>query len=90
MASAWEIVIKHQTGKLHVPNAPDRFVRDCLQVLVVEGLSITLDHTLRLQDLPVHHRDPFDRILIAQAQAENLAILTNDPVFANYPAPTVW
>jgi PIN domain nuclease of toxin-antitoxin system len=89
-ASAWEIVIKYQSGKLRLPDSPEHFVRQCLRVLFVDSLSITLEHTLRVETLPSHHRDPFDRILIAQAQAEDLAILTNDKAFADYPVTTLW
>lgn len=89
-ASAWEIVIKQRSGKLRLPEPPERFVRRALEVLVIDSLSITLEHTLRLEALPEHHRDPFDRILIAQAQAEELAIVTKDKVFEQYAVATVW
>jgi PIN domain nuclease of toxin-antitoxin system len=89
-ASAWEIVIKHQLGKLRLPDPPERFVRHCLRLLVVESLPVTLEHTLHVDTLPAHHRDPFDRILIAQAHSEELTILTNDKAFANYPIATMW
>ena len=90
VASAWEIVIKYQSGKLRLPDTPEPFLRRTLQELVIESLPVTLEHALRVQILPNHHRDPFDRILIAQAHSENLTILTNDPVFANYPVRTLW
>jgi PIN domain nuclease of toxin-antitoxin system len=89
-ASAWEIVIKHQLGKLRLPDRPERFIRRCLRLLFVDSLSVTLEHTLRVETLPAYHRDPFDRILIAQAHAEDLTILTNDKAFANYPIATLW
>lgn len=89
-ASAWEIIIKHKSSKLRLPEPPERFVRRALELLAVDSLSITLEHALRLAALPEHHRDPFDRILIAQAQVEELAILTKDKVFGHYAVATVW
>jgi PIN domain nuclease of toxin-antitoxin system len=89
-ASAWEIVIKYQAGKLRLPDAPERFLRNCLYLLAVETLSVTFDHAVRVETLPDHHRDPFDRILIAQAQLENLTILTRDEIFTRYPVQTMW
>jgi PIN domain nuclease of toxin-antitoxin system len=89
-ASAWEIVIKYQTGKLRLPDAPRRFVRNCLDLLAIETLSVTLEHALQVETLPDHHRDPFDRVLIAQAQLENLTILTRDEIFTRYPVQTLW
>lgn len=89
-ASAWEIVIKYQAAKLKLPDAPERFLRRCLQLLAVETLSVTFEHALRVEALPGHHRDPFDRILIAQAQLESLPILTRDEAFSRYAVETVW
>ncbi|MEX2300011.1 MAG: type II toxin-antitoxin system VapC family toxin [Bryobacterales bacterium] len=89
-ASGWEIVIKHGTGRLHLPDTPGRFLRRCLDLFALEPISVTFEHTLRVETLPAHHRDPFDRILIAQAHSEDLTILTNDKAFANYPIATTW
>lgn len=89
-ASAWEIVIKHGTGRLRLPDPPGRFLQRCVQLFSLQTISVTFDHAVRVEILPNHHRDPFDRILIAQAQAENLTILTNDPAFASYPVATLW
>lgn len=89
-ASGWEIVIKHQSGKLQLPEAPGRFLRQCLQLFDLEAISVTFEHALRVETLPDYHRDPFDRILIAQAQLENLTILTRDEVFTHYPVQTLW
>ena len=89
-ASVWEIVIKHGTGRLHLPDTPGRFLRRCLDLFALEPVSVTFEHTLQVETLPDYHRDPFDRILIAQAQLEGLAILTNDKAFANYPIATLW
>lgn len=88
--SAWEIVIKYQAGKLRLPDAPWRFVRNSLDLLAIETLPVTLEHALRVETLPDHHRDPFDRVLIAQAQLENLTLLTRDEIFTRYPVKTLW
>jgi PIN domain nuclease of toxin-antitoxin system len=89
-ASAWEIVIKHGTGKLSLPDAPGRFLSNCVRLFALHPLSITFEHSLQVETLPAHHSDPFDRILIAQAQAEDLTILTNDKAFADYSVATLW
>ena len=81
MASLWEISIKASLGNLRP--LPDQF--DAL--LVMRGftlLPIALPHVMRVQHLPFHHRDPFDRLLIAQAMSEGVPILTADPEFAAY------
>ncbi|GAA4110656.1 type II toxin-antitoxin system VapC family toxin [Aminobacter aganoensis] len=78
--SIWEIAIKRSSGKLRVDG-------DMVQVLNERGtpiLSINEHHASRVEHLADHHRDPFDRLLIAQAQVENLVILTADPMFARY------
>lgn len=61
-----------------------------LAINAFKGLPILLEHTLQLYALPVHHRDPFDRILIAQSQSEHIPIITADPQFAGYDVEIVW
>ena len=73
IASAWEIAIKVGTGKLLLSTPFDKVIADLLDGNVIALLDITVDHTVRLTTLPFHHRDPFDRLLVAQAMAENLA-----------------
>lgn len=90
VVSAWEIAIKVGVGKLEVPGSPEKFVTDQLARNVFEVLPIHLRHALHVYDLPDHHRDPFDRLLVAQATAENLAVLTADPLVARYPIQTIW
>jgi PIN domain nuclease of toxin-antitoxin system len=85
-ASIWEIAIKKGLGKLDAPDdLPER-----LGELGFELLPINADHAWRVQELPMHHRDPFDRLLIAQAQIERLQILSADPGFADYEVEVVW
>ena len=79
-ASVWEIAIKRSIGKL---NAPDD-LPTLLPRMQFQPLAVTLQHANAVGGLPHHHGDPFDRLLIAQAQVENLTILTSDPHFARY------
>jgi PIN domain nuclease of toxin-antitoxin system len=83
-ASAWEIAIKHALGKLTLPAEPDVLVPALMVQTRVTALPIDHDHALRAGRLPRHHRDPFDRMLIAQAQLEAVPILTSDPHFRDY------
>ena len=83
-ASVWEIVIKFQLGKLPLPVHPRDFVPSRLEITQTNVLEISAAHVLRIADLPNHHRDPFDRVIIAQAAVENLPVLTSDRVFSAY------
>ncbi len=88
-ASAWEIAIKYSQGKLRLPDPTVKFVPSRLEQLGVLPLPIDQAHALHVSTLPIHHRDPFDRLLIAQAQLEHLPILTSDPVFGAYDVRTI-
>lgn len=88
-ASAWEIAIKHAIGRLRLPVEPAEYVRSRLAESRTTPLSITHEHALRVAGLPLHHRDPFDRLLVAQAQIERLAIMTADSHFAAYDVDIV-
>jgi PIN domain nuclease of toxin-antitoxin system len=90
VASMWEIIIKANLGKLPLPAPPAEFIRSCLGQNQFESLAIELSHVLKVDTLPDHHRDPFDRILIAQAQAENIPILTIDHLIVQYPVQVIW
>ena len=83
IASLWEMAIKVNIGKLTLAN-PLVDVVAGLRKENIEILSITPSHTLQVSSLPLHHRDPFDRMLIAQAQVEFLDVVTNDGAFADY------
>ena len=83
-ASYWEIAIKVGLGKLSLPMPPGDYVPDRLLSSGVVGLPIEHGHALHVASLPYHHRDPFDRLLIAQAQIEQLTILTADRQLAQY------
>jgi PIN domain nuclease of toxin-antitoxin system len=83
-ASSWEIAIKHALGKLPLPEGPAAYVPEAMRRLVVEGLVVEHAHALAVAGLPAHHRDPFDRLLVAQAQQLGLPILSADPALAAY------
>ena len=83
-ASSWEVAIKYSLGRLPLPEPPATFVPLTMQELGAVGLPIEHAHAIAVTELPRHHADPFDRLLIAQAQAESLTILSADPVFDAY------
>jgi PIN domain nuclease of toxin-antitoxin system len=89
MATLWEIAIKINIGKLEIKTALDQ-LPDFLLVNGFELLPLTIEHCLFYQKLPLHHRDPFDRLLIAQAATGNLTILTKDTHFEAYSVPILW
>jgi len=88
-ASAWELAVKTKIGKLNAQPLLDR-LEEYLTEQGFLALPITLDHAVRAGSLIQHHRDPFDRMLVAQAQAENLAIVSNDRVFDSYGVRRIW
>lgn len=88
-ASAWEISIKHALGKLALPASPKEFLPERLAEDNFQVLPIELSHSLEVSVLPHHHRDPFDRMLIAQARMENVPILTADPHLGAYPVQVI-
>lgn len=83
-ASSWEIAIKYTLGKLPLPIPPARYVPERMTASGTLGLPVEHSHALRVAALPPHHRDPFDRLLIAQAQMEKLVLVTVDRQFEHY------
>ena len=81
VVSAWEIEIKRAKGKLPMPTP----VGDALEAQRFATIPVTLDHVLAVESLPRHHRDPFDRMLIAQAQLEGMTFVTSDREIRHYP-----
>ena len=77
-ASSWEIAIKHALGKLPLPAPPAEYVPSRMIATGVAGLAVEHRHALHVSELPPHHRDPFDHLLIAQAQLDELTLLTAD------------
>lgn len=90
VVSAWEIAIKYQIGKTRLPATPMRYVSDCIDNYSLLKIDIQLPHAIHAGALPLHHRDPFDRLLIAQADVEGLTIITPDSAFAAYDIPLIW
>jgi PIN domain nuclease of toxin-antitoxin system len=90
VASVWEILIKTKAGKLPMPEPVGPYLIKKLAQNQIELLPITLDHVLKIESLPPHHRDPFDRLLIAQAIKEKWPIITADPWFERYPVEVIW
>ncbi len=88
--SAWEISIKHRLGKLKLPSEPVEYIPSRLAINQVSVLPIRLAHTLRVSQLPLHHNDPFDRLIIATAQTEGLVIITIDEQIMQYDVKTIW
>ena len=82
--SAMEISIKYSIGKLRLHIPPSEFIPVLMNFERVSLIPVDFTHAIRLADLPFHHRDPFDRLLIAQAQVENLPVMTADPRFESY------
>jgi PIN domain nuclease of toxin-antitoxin system len=90
IASLWEILIKVQSGKLNLPLPAGPYVIRKLAENGIEVLPISIDHLLALERLPMDHRDPFDRMLIAQSLEEKLPIITSDPWFSRYAVEVIW
>ena len=89
-ASCWEIALKHAIGKLPIRGPVESVVPKWIARYAVEPLPILVTHALGTASLPFHHGDPFDRMLIAQAQIENLTVVTPDPIFRRYHVETFW
>jgi PIN domain nuclease of toxin-antitoxin system len=86
----WEIAIKAQIGKLPLPDSPDKYVPDRIRRNGFTELPITMVHALAVFSLPLIHRDPFDRILVAQCQVENIPIITADLSIGQYAVSVIW
>jgi len=91
VASVWEIAIKSSTGKLQLGQPLSAFLDAHLSANGIELLDIRRDHAERVESLPFHHRDPFDRILVAQAVRESIPLLSADATFDAYEGVTrIW
>lgn len=88
--SLWEIVVKHSLGKLPLPEPPTRYIPMQRERHRIESLPLIEAAVSHLPKLPPLHRDPFDRILICQCLEHGLRLVTNDPMIAAYPVPTLW
>jgi PIN domain nuclease of toxin-antitoxin system len=89
-ASSWEIAIKYSIGKLRLPTPPAQYVPSRMETSGTSALPVLHAHALHVATLPPHHGDPFDRLLIAQAQLEGLTLLTVDRQFGAYEVEILW
>ncbi len=90
LVSLWEIAIKMKLGKFNDFGSSVAYIRDEMNEYGMELLPIRYEHILTLESLPLHHGDPFDRLLIAQAIAESLPIVTSDEKFKAYDVKLIW
>lgn len=90
VASVWEMAIKKSLGKVDVPTPLAAFLEEQLAATRTSLLDVRAEHALRVETLPWHHRDPFDRLLVAQASVEKLTILSRDTVLDDYPPDRIW
>ena len=89
-ASSWEIAIKASLGRIDMPNPIGAFLAEQLRLQRVDPIPVEHSHACRVAELPLRHRDPFDRLLVAQALVEGLPILTADRQLEPYGVETVW
>jgi len=89
-ASTWEVGIKFAIGRLPLPAPPAEYLPRQLEINGVRPLAITDRHAYRAAALPAHHADPFDRMLVAQAQVERFALVSADPAVRAYDVTVVW
>lgn len=90
VASVWEMQIKLQFGKLKLTLPLSELVAEQQQTNKIVILDIKLEHVMALEKLPLHHKDPFDRLLIAQAEIEEAVLVSKDQIFKEYPVQAVW
>ena len=90
VASVWEMTIKSGMGRLNVPTPPTTLIKDHIYANDIQLLPITPAHFDVLHTLPYHHKDPFDRLIIAQAIHEKMNLVTKDALFAPYTVQIVW
>lgn len=88
--TAWEIAIKSQRGDLQLPDEPQRYVPEQMAANSFAALPVLIRHALKVVELPLIHKDPFDRLLAAQAAAEDLTLITADAELRKYPVRTLW
>lgn len=88
--SVWEIAVKYRAGKLLLPEPPDRLIPARRRTRGIASLGFDEESALQVLRLPLLHRDPFDRMLISQAIAHGLAIVTPDPAITQYPVRVIW
>lgn len=90
VATVWELQIKIALNKFTIKGTLENAVKDERQNNGLKILPVELSHALYLENLPSHHKDPFDRLLIAQANAENMTLISSDPAFSAYSVNLLW
>jgi PIN domain nuclease of toxin-antitoxin system len=90
LVSCWEMAIKHSLGKLKLPTAIETFIPEQVAANRFSQMGIEFRHVTRVAALAFHHRDPFDRLLAAQALEEGLALVSSDAVFRKYGVKRIW
>jgi PIN domain nuclease of toxin-antitoxin system len=90
VVTGWEIAIKRKLGRLELPGRTSAFLADAVERHDIGTLAVTMAHAVGAGELPLHHKDPFDRMLVAQARLEELVIATPDPAFRKYGVKTLW
>lgn len=89
-ASGWEIAIKAQLGRIDFVGDSEKLIPEHMALNAIRGLPVHMSHTLHVYHLPNLHRDPFDRLLIAQARLEEIPIITRDPAISQYEVDIIW
>ena len=90
VVTLWEVAIKYHLGRLRIPGTPEEFFANLTEHLDLTMLPIEMAYAFTAAALPLHHRDPFDRMLIAQAIVEQVPILSSDARLARYPVRILW
>ena len=88
--SAWEIAIKYAKERLILPQKPDVYIAERMSLYKFQSLAIEIGHSAKVYQLPNHHADPFDRLLIAQSQLESLLLITKNDLINLYDVETIW
>jgi PIN domain nuclease of toxin-antitoxin system len=88
--TSWEVAIKAASGKLQLPEPPDLYVPRRMAAQGLRPLAVSHQHALAVFGLPAHHRDPFDRLLIAQGKVEEMTVISADRMFDRYPVQLLW
>lgn len=89
-ATAWEIAIKTARGRLTLPEDPTRYVSNRMSLHGFQALPVQINHAVQVYKLPMHHTDPFDRLLIAQSQIESMSLISVDADIRRYEVEIIW
>lgn len=90
VSSAWEIAIKSKLGRLDLPSPPLAFIQEASELYRLTTLPIEVEDAVRAGELPLHHKDPFDRLLVAQAMLRDVELVSPDPALRPYGVRTRW